>query len=227
MKFSTRTLDLRLRAATTAITQTLRPRLSPVLLGVLLFSIAAATTAQSLGEVARQYRRQQETRGKEGKVPVKVFTNDDIGRMPPITILKPSTQEPSSPEAKPPAPPEAAVSRTQTGAPQLPSSQAKSREKSKEYWQARFKAVRNRLARALEEQQLVEEELRLLQIQQARELNSERSRILNGRIDSATVELEVKRAAADQARQSMEKLENEFKESGAPQDWIPEDTTPD
>jgi len=230
MEFSTRTLDPRLRPATTAITQTLRSKFSPVLLGVLLVSIAAATPAQSLGEIARQYRKEQEAKLKKGEVPVKVFTNDDIARTPPIAILKSSMQTPSSPESKPSGPsqpPEAAVSGTPTGAPPPASDKAISREESKEYWQARFRAARDRLAHAIEEQKLLEEELHLLQIQQARELDPDRSRKLNGRIDSATVELEAKRTETDKARQAMEKIEEEFKDSGAPQDWVPEDITAD
>jgi len=71
----------------------------------------------------------------------------------------------------------------------------------------------------------VEDELHLLQIQQARELNPDRSRKLNGRIDAASVELEAKRAATEKARQAVEKLKKEFEESGAPQDWIEQETT--
>jgi hypothetical protein len=230
MEFSTRTIDLRLQAATDAITQTLRSRLSPVLLGVLLVSIAAATPAQSLGEIARQYRQEQEAKQKKGEVPVKVFTNDDIARMPPIAILKSSIQAPSSPEAKPSAPaqpPEAAVSGTPTGTPPPASGKAISRKESKEYWQARFRGARDRLAHAIEEQKLVEEELHLLQIQQARELNPERSRKLNGRIDASTVELEGKSVATEKAQRAMDQLEKEFKDSGAPQDWIQKDITTD
>ncbi len=230
MEFSTRTLDPRLRAATTAIIQTLRSKFSPLLLGVLLVSIAVATPAQSLGEIARQYRKEQEAKQKRGKVPVKVFTNDDIARTPPISILKSSMQAPSSPESKTSGPsqqPEAAVSGTPAGAPPPPSGKANSREESKEYWQARFRAARDRLARAIEEQKLGEEELHLLQIQQARELDTDRSRKLNGRIDSATVELEAKRSETEKARQAMEKIQEEFKDSGAPQDWIQKDITAD
>ncbi len=199
-----------------------------VLLGVLLFPVAATTPAQSLGEVARQCRKEREAREKKGKFPVKVFTNDDIARMPPIAILKSSMQATSSPEMEPSPPsppPEAANGGAQAGAPSAASGKAMSREKSKEYWQARFRAARARLTHAKEEQTLVEDELRLLQVQQARELNPERSRKLNGRIDASTVELEAKSAATEKAQRAMDQLEKEFKESGAPQEWIQKDPT--
>lgn len=195
----------------------------PPLLATLLIlvPVAANSSGQSLGEIARQCRKEREAREKKGEVPVKVFTNDDIAKMPPIAILKSSTQMPSSLPAQPAAPQEASGGKPQPGA----SAGEKGPTKSKEYWQARFESARAHLAHAIEEQQLVEDELRLLQIQQARELNSDLSRQLNGQIDASTVDLEVKRAATEKARQAMEKLEKEFKDSGAPHDWIPKGTT--
>lgn len=205
-------------------------RLFPTLLATLLvlIPVPATSSGQSLGELARQFRKEREAREKKGEVPVKVFTNDDLARMPPIAILKSSMQEQSSPDTKSSEPsqqPGAAVSGKQPGTPAGPAGKGKSPEKSKEYWQARFKAARAHLAQALEEQKLVEDELRLLQIQQARELNPDSSRKLNGQIDPKTTELEAKRAATEKARQALEKFEKEFKDSGAPQDWIQKDTT--
>ncbi|HET9176977.1 MAG TPA: hypothetical protein VFQ24_01305 [Terriglobia bacterium] len=211
------------------MTQTIHSRLSLVLLGGLLFPVAATTPAQSLGEVARQCRRERQAGEKKGEVPFKkVFTNDDIARMPPISILKSSIQTTSSPEMKPspPSPPaEATASGTQTAAPAAVPEKERSIEKSKEYWQARFRAAHARLTHAKEEQTLVEDELQLLQVQQARELNPGRSRELNGRIDASTVELEGKRAAMEKAQRAMGQLEKEFNDSGAPQGWIQKDPT--
>ena len=192
---------------------------------LVLIPVPITSSGQSLGEIARRCRKEREAREKKGEVPVKVFTNDDIARMPPIAILKSSAQTPSSPQTQPSAPTGTTTSGTQPGAPAAPSGKGKRPERSKEYWHARFKAARARLAHALEELALVEDELRLLQIQQARELNPDRSRKLNGWIDAANVELEVKRNAAEKARQAMEKLEKAFKDSGAPQDWIQKETT--
>ena len=210
------------------MTQTLYSKRSLVFVGILLISSAAATPAQSLGEIARQCRKEREAREKNGEVPVKVFTNDDIIRMPPISILKSSIQAAPSPETKPSAPPQGrTAATTMTPVARPGNTPAEEGSKSKEYWRARFKSARARLAHAKEEQTLVEDELRLLQIQQARELNPDHSRKLNGQIDASTVELEGKRAATEKARSAMEQLEKEFKESGAPQDWLQEGAKPD
>jgi hypothetical protein len=200
---------------------------SLVFLGALLLSFPVANSAQSLGDVARQVRTEREAREKRGEVPARVFTNDDIARMPPIAILESSHEG----ETKPPAPsqPSGTASGKFTapqGAAQPGITNGEESEKSKEYWQARFKAARAVLAHAKDEQTLVEDELRLLQIQQARELNPDRSRKLNGQIDASTVELETKRAATKKAQQAVEKLEKEFKDSGAPQEWIQEEDSP-
>ena len=66
----------------------------------------------------------------------------------------------------------------------------------------------------------MEDELHLLQIQQARELNPDRSRKLNSKIDAAGVELEAKRVATQKAQAAMNEAEKDFKKSGAPQDWV-------
>lgn len=191
---------------------------------LVLIPVPATGSGQSLGEVAQQSRKEREARKKKGEAPGRVFTNDDIARMAPIAILKSSVQTPSPPQTQPSSPQGASGSGAQPGTPAGSSGNEKDPGRSKEYWQSEFKAARARLAHAIEEQKLVEDELRLLQIQQARELNPDSSRKLNSQIDASTVELEVKRAATDQARQAVGKLEKAFKDSGAPQDWIPKDT---
>jgi hypothetical protein len=215
--------NLRLPAIIRGMIPAVNARLPLVLLGTLLVPLPVACSAQSLGEVARQVRKEREARVKRGEVPVPVFTNDDIARMSPIAILE-SSQEG---ETKPPAPsqPPASTSSESTAAPaaaQPGKAGGEESEKSKEYRQARFKVARAALAQAKVEQTLMEDELRLLQIQQARELNPDRSRKLNGQIDASTVELETKRAATERARQALEKLDKEFKDSGAPQEWVEE-----
>lgn len=205
------------------MTKTLCATVSLIVLGALLLPPPAGTSAQSLGEIARQYRKELETRKKKGEVPVRVFTNDDVARMPPLSTSVSLQQKPPAPGKKQPAPrPSATAQRQSPAAPSAKQAgEAEKKVKSKEYWQAQFKAARAALDYAKEEQNVVKSELQLLQIQQARELDPDRSRQLNGQIDAATVELESRRAATGKARQSLEKLEKQFKKSGAPQDWVP------
>jgi len=83
------------------------------------------------------------------------------------------------------------------------------------------------LKQAREEQSLVEDEIRLLQIRQARDLNPDRSRKLNSKIDASTIELEAKRAATQKAQAALDEIEKKFKKSGAPEDWIQDDANQD
>ena len=149
--------------------------------------------------------------------------------MPPLAILESSRQAPPSAKSKQGATsqaPATAGAATAPGPPNKKPGRAESDVKSKEYWQARFKAARAALAQAKEEQTLVEDELRLLEIQQARELNSDRSKKLNSRIDASTAELESKRVATQKAQAALDEIKKEFKKSGAPQDWIQDDGEP-
>jgi hypothetical protein len=90
---------------------------------------------------------------------------------------------------------------------------------SEEYWRLRFKAAREALARAQEEQQLAENELALLQSQQAHEIASGGAAAFDPQIAGKQVEVESKRAASEQAERDLDALEHEFKGSGSPQAW--------
>ena len=90
---------------------------------------------------------------------------------------------------------------------------------TKEYWQARFKSVRARLADAQERQQLAEDELNLLQIQEARALDHNVKTELAGKINAKENELSRKRAVTEGARKALDDLQKEFQASGAPEEW--------
>lgn len=187
-----------------------------------LILIPPVGPAQSLGEVATQYRKELQAREKKGEFPVKLLTNDDIARKFPAGKSESAKQAGSisgAPQAGTPKPSEPATVEPSSGSSSQVLSKARSRMKSKRYWQVRFKAARAALSHAKVEENLVADELRLLQIQQARELNPNRSSQLNKEIDSKTNELKVKRAATKKAQTELEKTEKEFKESGAPPGW--------
>lgn len=93
------------------------------------------------------------------------------------------------------------------------------KKKTKEYWQAQFKAARDQVARAEEDQQLVEDELNLLKIQQAREVSPDVQKDVAEKITAKTAELEAKRAATATAKKALDDLQNAFNQSGAPPEW--------
>ncbi len=187
--------------------------------------------AQSLGEIARQER---EKRGKEAKKPPKEFTNDNMPRRPRGEGPTAAAGISEPPAAGAPARAETPQAPAETGA-AAPSSETKPAEpkaeekkkdenpedkvKTNDYWQGRFKPVRAQLAKAEEEKQLVEDELNLLRVQQAREIAPEVQRGLQQKIAGKTAELETKRAATQKVKKALDELEEEFKKSGAPEEW--------
>jgi len=79
------------------------------------------------------------------------------------------------------------------------------------------------VAKAQEKQQLAEDELNLLQVQQAREvLNTNVAAELGPKITAKQTEVESARAATHEAELALEALQREFASSGAPEEWSEE-----
>jgi hypothetical protein len=185
-----------------------------------------AAPQQSLGDLARQLREQQL---KAGLKTTKVYTNDNLPAGKPgegraaasgasITgAATPSEQAPAEGElgqaAKPTSPaPETGQAATKPEKPE-------ETNETKEYWQARFKSARAQLADAQERQQLAEDELNLLQIQEIRALDRNAKTELAEKIKAKQDEVSQRRAETGKAQKALEDLQQEFKESGAPDEW--------
>jgi chromosome segregation ATPase len=191
-----------------------------ILLLVLGLPIALAAQ-ESLGDLARQLREQRE---KSAKKPVKVYTNDNLpGRLP---GEGPSASAGASTEAAKATPSSSAQSE-QAGASEKAAEGQESekagspedKQKTKEYWQVKFKSLRAQVAGAQEEQKLCEDELNLLQIESARALVPSAKTDLEAKVKAKQDELDGKRAAVDKLKKQLEDLEKEFQGSGAPEDW--------
>ncbi len=188
--------------------------------------LASTAAAQSLGDLARQ---QREKLNKQGAKATKVFTNENMPVAPRqegqtaaagISAAPPAAESASAPapaETRPPAAeskPSEAPSK-----PEKPPQKAEDKIKTREYWQAKFKPVRERLARAQEEQQLVEDEVQLLGIQQARELAPDAQAEVAQKIAVKKQELETQQASTAKAQKAVDEVQKDFKDSGAPEEW--------
>ncbi len=171
-----------------------------------LLLIPQVATPQSLGETARKLRKEREEHPPQN---VPLYTNDNIPKTAEVTTA-PAPKAKAAQPGKAPAGPAA----------KAPEKQKESKAKTREYWQARFRVARSILTRAREEQQLAENQLSLLQIQQIRELDPKRSRELKQKVNEKEAELQARRKATEKAQAALDKLKEEFKTSGAPQDWI-------
>jgi hypothetical protein len=200
-------------------------KLAYPLLAVLLIGVPAVA-AQSLGQVAQQARQQ---RAKTTTKPVKVYTNDNLP--PPAPWEEPS---PSTPAAKSTTKPEAESSpkETPSAAKTTAGEGSEPAQKTKEYWQEKFTAARSELAEAQSAQRLAQDELSLLQIQQARELDPDIQSEVKAKIEAKQTELAGLQTRIDKAQKSLDDLQKEFEASGAPAEWSqpavpsPEEQTP-
>ena len=192
-----------------------------LLLTVLLLSVALPVIAhpqreESLGNVARQLRVQQESNPRKA---TKVFTNDNLPEPKPgeaISSLPLPPEPPTSPN-KSTVKPVGTPSIEETG--DKPRETEEDKVKTRDYWQDRFKAARRDVAKAKELQQLSDDELNLLQIQEVRELDSMAKLDLTAKVQAKQSEVDVHMAATEAAQKALNDLDKEFKASAAPDDW--------
>ena len=190
-----------------------------------------AAPQQSLGDLARQLRQQQL---KAGLKTTTVYTNDNLPPRPPGETRAAASGMSSAPAIsssdKAQAEPDSShaagqTSKTpETGQAANEPEKPENKEGTKEYWQSRFKSARARLADAEERQQLAEDELNLLQIQDAREPNPNVKAELADKIKAKEEEVSGGRAATEEAQKTLEDLQKEFTASGAPDEWSETET---
>jgi hypothetical protein len=210
-----------------------------MIIRICVFSFVVAITSlplfaapqQSLGDLARQLRQQQL---KTGLKTTTVYTNDNLPARPPDETRAAASGMSSTPaisaSEKAQAERDSSHAATQTSRARETGQAANEPEKpgskkgTKEYWQTRFKSARARLADAEERQQLAEDELNLLQIQDAREPNPNVKPELADKIKAKQDEVSGSRAATEEAQKTLEDLQNEFKASGAPDEWSETET---
>ena len=117
----------------------------------------------------------------------------------------PITIEPDAPEGTP-----SAKGKTPAG---------KKDKKSKEYWQAKFRAAKADLTQAEEAQKLVQDEIDLLKMRQVQEPSAEAQDEINGKLAARQSELETSTTVTEKAKKALADLRIEFDESGAPEEW--------
>jgi hypothetical protein len=185
-----------------------------LLLTAALPLIARPQQQESLGDVARQLRDQHD---KGARKATKVFTNDNLPEPKPGEAISIQATNPDTPAKGAQGSSQPAISPSETtGKP--PESPA-GKDKTRDYWQGKFKAARLDVAKAKEHQQLAEDELNLLQIQQAREMDTTGKADLTAKVQAKQSEVDTNKAATDAAQKALDDLEKDFKASGAPDDW--------
>lgn len=186
-----------------------------LLIALILVGGISLARPQSLGDVARASREKRQKVMQQKSV--RTWNNENIPKAPPSAG---PTAAAGMSDAPPPAPgaPAATSAEATTPASSTPATGA-DKKKSREYWQQQFKLARGKYAADEEQQRLSEDELSLLQIQQARELAPETQTQLESAVKAKATDIETKRAQAAKTRKAVDDLEKEFRESGAPPDW--------
>lgn len=177
-----------------------------------------AAQQESLGDLAR---RLQQERSKSAPKAIKAYTNDNLPASSSSGSREVASGTGGTGSASSSEKTESEVSPAGTADNPGTSGAGK---RTKEYWQGRFKAARAELARAQELQQLAEDELSLLQIQDAGLLDLPSKASLAEKIEAKQDEVSKSQAATARAEKKLEDLQDEFKDSGAPDEWS--DTEP-
>jgi DNA repair exonuclease SbcCD ATPase subunit len=189
-------------------------KLTTIVTMLLLVLAASPCPAQSLGEIARELRQQK----KESKQPVKVFTNDNL---PPPSPWEPVTMgsSPSTVKAEKELQEQPAGGQENKEI-EVPPEKKDGKKESTEELEAQLKTARQELASAQEQQQLSEDELNLLQLQQAREggLDSELHAQIQEKIDAKQTEVETKRAVTAKAQEKVDEIAKKLEELRADKD---------
>jgi len=189
-----------------------------IMLSVALPLIARPQQQESLGDVERQIRNQKDN-DKDAKKATKVFTNDNLPEAKPGEAISSSPAPPASPStpAESTSKPATAPPSEETGSkkPESPDDKVHDRD----YWQGKFRAARQDLAKAKTLQQLAEDELNLLQLQQAREIDPTAKADLTAKVQAKQSEVDTNKATVNAAQKDLDDLEKDFKDSGAPDDW--------
>ena len=183
------------------------------LIALVLVCGVSLARAQSLGDVARATRENRQKVMQQKSV--RTWSNDNIPKAPPSS--GPTAAAGMSAEPPPPAQTTPAIETP--GESSAPADAGADKKKSREYWQQQFKSAREKFAADDEQQRLSEDELSLLQIQQARELTPETQTQLESSIKAKTADVEAKRAQAAKTKKALDDVEKEFRASGAPPDW--------
>ena len=190
-----------------------------MLAGLLILLVAGGAMAaeQSLADAARQARQQRE---KEAKKVVKAFTNDNLPAPAPWeTITSSPAVAKSKADSEAASETKAKEADSAAKATEPTAEKPEDKKKTREYWQDEFMAARSELASAEGAQHLAQDELSLLQIQQAREIDPDVQSQVATKIEAKQAELAAIQRRVDKAQQTLDDLQKEFDASGVPAEW--------
>lgn len=163
----------------------------------------AQSQEESLGEIARRLRAERE----KGPKARHVYTNDDLARLrrTAISIIG---------RSKPAAGPTIPAAETETAATEP------TPEQDEQAWRLRFSEMRNKIATAEKELDLLQRELQLQQVQFYQDPNEAmRQQYTRGQINETRQKIQDKQAEIERLRQELRDLEDELRRAGGKPAW--------
>jgi len=182
---------------------------------VACFLVAAAVSAQSLGDVAKQ----EAERRKNIKTAGKVYTNDSV--IPDSSSAAPATAppaEPKTPAAEPKTPaPDAPAGTTpaQAGATAKPDD-----PKTEAYWKKRITAARESLARAQTFAEALQSRINVLSADFVNHDDPAQRNVIGADRQKATDELTRVKGEITQYQKAITDIQDEARRANVPPGWV-------
>jgi hypothetical protein len=188
---------------------TQQARTVAVLASIVAIATPAWSPAQSLAEIARK----EQERRKAIKVPSKVYTNADLRRSPPISIMGASETQPS-PASTSSAPAPA----TKAASSGLPSAGEPVRDE--QWWRSRMMAARLSLERSQVLLGALEARVNALTTDFVNRDDPAQRALIGDDRQRAMVEMERMRAEIQRLQAEIADIEEEARRAGVPPGWL-------
>ena len=186
-------------------------RLAAVWVAVLIGALPAATSAQSLADVARA----EQARRKEQPTSAKVYTNDSVK-----TDITPSTAPADGAGPAPAAAPEAAPGGAPVPAPADAAAPAADERRDQAYWRGRMTAAREQLERSRTFADALLTRINTLTADFVNRDDPAQQRVIGQNRTKAVAELDrVQREIASHTT-AITAIEDEARKAGVPPGWL-------
>ncbi len=188
----------------------------PTLVRVLCLSLLAATAAPLYAQSLADLSRKEEDRRKAIKEPAKVYTNKDLGNVPPAPTAEPAAASKSD---------QTADADKAGGAANDDKSKDKASSKDKTvkdqaYWSARVKALATQLDRDEEFSDALQTRINSLNADFVNRDDPAQRTVIAANRDKALAELDRLKLAIEKDKQAIADLQEEARRAGVPPGWL-------
>jgi hypothetical protein len=201
-------------------------RVGAIVVGLLLIGGAGRLWAQSLGEVAKK----EEERRKSVQSAGKVYTNKDLGSVPPATTSPGGTASAGTPESAPASESAKDASAAKDTKPEKDDKDANAAKqaapkgqddpKGQAYWANRMKALQTALDRDLTFADALQSRINALSADFVNRDDPAQRAVIERDRQKALSELERIRTQIVQDRKAVTELEEEARRAGVPPGWL-------